>query len=190
MFPQNFIRPMIVYVDPVIARLITCRALLTRQTSEGAASIVDLLYDGANVTCDTNIEPAAVNTLGLMAFRSSRYSTPLGSVTNRLSRHAIWRKCKFYTKRSPSSQCVKGHRSRLNSFVCITRIDLALYYHTACINITKGKSSFFHRAKRRVAKMDHQKYSSPLSYAVYTYQRRTSGKSSHQVIQSHQKPVK
>jgi len=71
---------MIVYVNPVIARLITCRALLTSQTSKGAVSIVDLLYNGANVTCDTNIEPAAVNTLGLMAFRSSRYSTPLGGL--------------------------------------------------------------------------------------------------------------
>jgi len=45
-------------------------------------------------------------------------------------------------------------------------MDLSLYYHTACINITKGKSLFFYRAKqRRVAKMDHY----PLSYAVYTH---------------------
>lgn len=133
-------------------RLIIHSVLLTSRQKR-AFAIIDLPYDKANITCDTNIEPAAVNTLGLMAFRSSRYSTPGRWVTNRLSRHTIWRKCKFYTKRSSGSQCVKGHRSRLNSFVCITRICLSLYYRTTCINMTKGKSQVFpprHNASQKI----------------------------------------
>lgn len=63
----------------IIVRLIIHSALL-RNRQKRSLTIVDLLYDKANVTCDTNIEPAAVNTLGLMAFRSSRYSTPVGGL--------------------------------------------------------------------------------------------------------------
>jgi len=63
----------------IIVRLIIHSVLLTNRQKSVVANN-DLPYDKANVTCDTNIETAAVNTLGLMAFRSSRYSTPVGEL--------------------------------------------------------------------------------------------------------------
>jgi len=63
----------------IIVRLIIHFVLLTSRQKSAVANN-DLPYDKANVTCDTNIETAAVNTLGLMAFRSSRYSTPVGEL--------------------------------------------------------------------------------------------------------------
>lgn len=126
----------------IIVRLIILSEFLTSR-QKSATAIIDLSYDKANVTCDINIEPVAVNTLGLMAFRSSRYSTPVGGlqIGCRVTPYGV--NANFILKEAPGSQCVKGHRSRLNSFVCITRICFSLYYRTTCINMTKGKSQVF-----------------------------------------------
>ena len=66
--------------NPVIIVRIIIHSVLLTSRQKRAFAIIDLPYDRANITCDTNIEPAAVNTLGLMAFRSSRYSTPVGGL--------------------------------------------------------------------------------------------------------------
>lgn len=107
-----------------------------------ALTIVNLLYDKANVTCDTNIEPAAVNTLGLMAFRSSRYSTPVGGlqIGCRVTPYGV--NANFILKEARAVNALKGI-GRGSIVLFASRICLSLYYHTTYINMTKDKSHVF-----------------------------------------------